>query len=749
MRRVLLPRLGCIMLFLTPGAAGAADSAKGPSEIEAFGVPAMNKLRQEQGPGADWLPGRMAIECARNELESFQVVFRSRERLKDLRLALGELRSRGGARIPASLVEIRKVEWVDVNAPFDPRQPSVRPSFQPDPLTPVDLGSERFSLEPGRNLAFWGTVSVPRDASPGDYRGELRLTSGEKVRAVLAVELRVFSFALPQLPTLQSMISLATGNIYSAHGCRTAEDKEKIVRLYFEQYIRARLSPFLYAPGTMAFNPLPKGAIQYEFRKDQGGRLTGEIALDFQGFDAAGRYYFNERQAFNGFNFAPYLWTRTGKGPDRHLTLRFADSRGTVVLGQNQDGSPNPLFEQLVVGFFRQVAQHLAQQGWLERAVYYVTDEPPESDTETIAAICRLVRKADPRIRTALTYDPANRPRLAELVEGGKSLVSIWVPYCTLYREDVATEQRKRGADYWLYDVKDFCLISHSGLQNRGIFWDVWRRGAHGYLYYLSTYWGREATPWDRPNFLLPGVTYRYRHGDGYFFYPPTRAVSAPSPILDKVVTSVRWELMREGVEDYEYLHKLESLVALAAKQQPAAADAGRQVLAQARQLAQGMSGSTNYTIAALELQKSPGWSWSASESWLSSKPKSDLPLDIRFKTGLSDGRYDLWLRVYDAKSHHGREYSRWKVNGVQYASSGEDVQGPVSVSAGQVDVRDGVCSFTLSPVSGDCGVIVYGVGLSKSAHVKTAGLYAIRRQLAEEIERLENRLLQKKGATP
>jgi hypothetical protein len=391
----------------------------------------------------------------------------------------------------------------------------------------------------------------------------------------------------------------------------------------------------------------------------------------------------------------------------------------------------------------------LAQEGWLERSVYYVTDEPPESDTESIDTICRLVRKADPRIRTAVTYDPANRPRLAELVEGGKSLVSIWVPYCTLYREDVAAEQRKRGAEYWLYDVKDFCLISHSGLQNRGIFWDVWRRDARGYLYYLSTYWGREATPWDRPNFLLPGVTYRYRHGDGYFFYPPTRAVTAPSPILDKVVTSIRWELMREGVEDYEYLRKLESLVAMTAAQQPAAAEAGRQTLTKARQLAEGMSGSTNYTIAALGLQKNPGWSWSATESWLSSRPKNDQPLPIRFKTGLPDGLYDLWLRVYDAKSHHGREYSRWKVDGKDYASSGEDLQGPVSVNAGQVEVRDGICSFTLSPAAGDCGVIVYGVGLSKSADVKTAGLHEIRRQIAQQIERLENPSLRKGGVTP
>ena len=68
------------------------------------------------------------------------------------------------------------------------------------------------------------------------------------------------------------MIDFSDGNIFRAHGAKTPEEKEKIIRLYFEEYIRARLSPFLYAPGTMAFNPLPDGAIRWEFVKDAQGQ---------------------------------------------------------------------------------------------------------------------------------------------------------------------------------------------------------------------------------------------------------------------------------------------------------------------------------------------------------------------------------------------------------------------------------------------------------------------------------------------
>ena len=59
-----------------------------------------------------------------------------------------------------------------------------------------------------------------------------------------------------------------------------------------------------------------------------------------------------------------------------------------------------------------------------------------------------------------------------------------------------------------------------------------------------------------------------------------------------------------------------------------------------------------------------------------------------------------------------------------------------MSISAGQVEGRGGFCSFTLAPVAGRYGLIVYGVGLSRSASRKSAGLYSLRHAIAEAIER-------------
>jgi hypothetical protein len=52
-------------------------------------------------------------------------------------------------------------------------------------------------------------------------------------------------------------------------------------------------------------------------------------------------------------------------------------------------------------------------------------------------------------------------------------------------------------------------------------------------------------------------------NGDGRFIYPPLAAADASStaPVLDGPVDSIRWEMLRDGIEDYEYFAQLRRLI--------------------------------------------------------------------------------------------------------------------------------------------------------------------------------------------
>jgi hypothetical protein len=59
------------------------------------------------------------------------------------------------------------------------------------------------------------------------------------------------------------------------------------------------------------------------------------------------------------------------------------------------------------------------------------------------------------------------------------------------------------------------------------------------------------------------GVRNPWGNGDGRFIYPPQAAADGQQTetVLDGPVDSIRWEMLRDGVEDYEYLVILRDLL--------------------------------------------------------------------------------------------------------------------------------------------------------------------------------------------
>ncbi|MEA3327488.1 MAG: DUF4091 domain-containing protein [Chloroflexota bacterium] len=77
----------------------------------------------------------------------------------------------------------------------------------------------------------------------------------------------------------------------------------------------------------------------------------------------------------------------------------------------------------------------------------------------------------------------------------------------------------------------------------------AWLDRVDGYYYPQTADW--DEYPWETP--FSNGVS----NGDGYFFYPPkdeTIAFDPCDPDSNRLVPSIRLELLREGMEDYTYL---------------------------------------------------------------------------------------------------------------------------------------------------------------------------------------------------
>ncbi|HDL59870.1 MAG TPA: DUF4091 domain-containing protein [candidate division WOR-3 bacterium] len=105
--------------------------------------------------------------------------------------------------------------------------------------------------------------------------------------------------------------------------------------------------------------------------------------------------------------------------------------------------------------------------------------------------------------------------------------------------------------------------------------WPVisFRFGIKGILIWNTNYWTSNlAYPDTFQNPYLDPMSYQrgygkwkgyihyWKNGNGRLIYPPPEVFLKYTPVLSAPVSSLRWEALRDGMEDYEYLHMLKSL---------------------------------------------------------------------------------------------------------------------------------------------------------------------------------------------
>jgi hypothetical protein len=233
----------------------------------------------------------------------------------------------------------------------------------------------------------------------------------------------------------------------------------------------------------------------------------------------------------------------------------------------------------------RAIAEHLASEGWLEKSYAYWSDEPDSTWFDDVTYGMDILGKGAPDLKRLITLNhDFNDDKLEERIE-------IWVPQTENYIPPWAAERRANEDETWWYvstGVKDPYsnnFIDDPGIDIRARFWSAWKYGVQGSLYWDTTYWNNGAdctncqNPWkDAQSYTAKGGL--FGNGDGRLFYPPRNWNQTSSPLIAGPVPSLRLELIREAIEDYEYLWMLSD-----AKDRLKASSPGHPLVSQAENL--------------------------------------------------------------------------------------------------------------------------------------------------------------------
>ncbi|MCY1072874.1 DUF4091 domain-containing protein [Archangium lansingense] len=472
----------------------------------------MVKVRPDTAPRA--LSEEIHLTAARNEFVSFQVALHGGDSgLRGVRASLPSLD--GPARISGPEVTLYREDFLTTRQPSTPDTPVGR---WPDALVPdVDeLANETrtafpFDVPARESRAIWVDVLVPMDAPPGDYLGTVEVTS-DGLRENVPVRLTVVDALLPSTPSLATAFLLWSPHVCRAHTGRTDCSRQELEPL-LARYQRLALEHRVTL--SSAF-PRVSGAATWD-------------VPDWASFDAT---------------WGPFL---DGTAPSR---LPGARMTSLEYLGEY---SPQALAD---------FATHFRERGWLERAYAYVGDEPPfGTPWPEIRERATLVKQVAPGLRVLLTTNiqQLRKERMEELVDLPVPLINHMDGTSAQYSEFLS----QPGKELWLYQscMSHGCeygtnapenkpgagwpsyMLDRSAAKARALEWLSFLSGATGELYYQTV--GMLSSAWE-DQFRFNG------NGEGTLFFPgtPQRIGGA----TDVPVASLRLKLIRQGVQDYEWL---------------------------------------------------------------------------------------------------------------------------------------------------------------------------------------------------
>ncbi len=446
---------------------------------------------------------------ARNEAECAQIVLTPREPLNGVSVEVEPLRHENGkARIAAENIAWNFVGYlrVEKNSTATPPEELLRkaPADFPDPF----LEERSLDLKANENQPIFVRVFVPKDAAPGVYRGGVHVvTSQGSGRVPLRVE--VLPFALPDQLPLYVTNWFNVGNFARFHNVpEWSEDFWRTLRLYAKEMHRAHQNVVL--------TPLDLVKVW----REEDGSLT----FDYADFDRWVRL-FQEEGVAERIELSHLGGRTTGEWECK--TFGISPRPAT-------DRKSGQTFHVEIEQFLPDLQRHLDEKGWLQKTTLHVGDEPIPVNVASWREQSARAHRAAPKLKRidAIHVPPSEIAEHLEVLVPQLNYFEQWLPQFK--------DAQSRGSELWFYIAwvpqGKFTnrLIDLACIKTRLIHWINFLHGATGYLHWGLNFW---------TDFKDMG----FAPGDNWIIYPGKWGPRS----------SLRWEAMRDGLEDFAYFHLL------------------------------------------------------------------------------------------------------------------------------------------------------------------------------------------------
>lgn len=490
----------------------------------------------------------------KNEHASGQIVVRSPCPVSGLKVVVSDLVEReSGAILPA-----RCLSWGAVGYVLVPETQRLTP----DPLLPKQI----IDIPQDFSQAIWLTLHIPADATPGTYTGFVDLLVERQQVGRMKVNVKVFDLSLPNGRNMSFHLNLwqhASTLAYYYQVPPWGERHWDIIRHYLRDLAsrsqKVILTTIVDGPWRYTPDSMQKSMVRWIRLPD------GKFTFDYTVFDR-------------------YVEMAMEEGIDRQIHAysmrQFMRSDG-VTVSFYDEATGQEVEEYLVIGterypsywvaFLSAFARHLESKGWLDRT-YIGIDEL--KNVEAFRSLVDLVHQVEPRLQVTAAFNS---------LDVARSLANSVAQFClySAYVDPAFVQERQQADDEVTWYI---CCVPpvpntfvHSPpIESRLIPWMTWQQDLDGFLRWSYAFWPPKPDgnydPFNylRWDFRREWEGWPWPSGDMFLVYPGDDGCP---------LSSIRWEMLREGIQDYEYLILLRSrLLELG----PAASEQAHQALDQA-----------------------------------------------------------------------------------------------------------------------------------------------------------------------
>ncbi|MGX5211123.1 glycoside hydrolase domain-containing protein [Streptomyces violaceus] len=486
----------------------------------------------------------LKLSAVRNEQVSAQLAIASGQNLDDVKAAVGDLTGPGGAKLSGADTQVRFVKYVPVqrsksevdwSATIDQVSSGKEVSGDRNPDVVGDALEERSSVDVPAYAAqpLWFTFHIPEKATPGTYTGTVKVNADGRTQTTYPLTIEVADASVPAPKDYKFFLDVwaQPETIAKNHGVKLwSDDHWKLVEKY-NRDLASRGQKVINT--TIVDNPW-----HHQWSLGTRESQTATPYSSMVGWSWNGKTF-----SFDFSRWDKYVQTarRAGLGPDigafsmlafqdqEHLTYTDTSTGKTVYENVDLGGDR---WREAWGAFLPAFEKHLKEKGWLENT-WLSFDERPIS---TMTVVKDFVHEVAP------TFDSRISVAGSISTEGVASNLSVdWGGIDAMTKEKVA-ERRKAGkiTTFYVYGAPAHpnTLSFSPAVESRMLPWISAQRNLDGFLRWSYNSWTSD--PFKQPVHI-------FTQGDEYLVYPGK----------DGPMSSIRWEQLKEGIEDYELIAQL------------------------------------------------------------------------------------------------------------------------------------------------------------------------------------------------